>query len=337
MPDGLQFGDVAASYGQMVAQAGGQAKLNNSNMMQYNIQRQDSFKDWQLQQEYNSPVNMVNRLKQAGFSPHSLQGQASLVSAGRADPIRPTQMQNNNMMPSTNMAQMMMSMEQLKLMRAQTEKTQAETNSVNADVQSKGLNYEVDSRTLLDRRVNEVMQQVSTLQNSQVDTQVKKQTLENMKASLADTLEDVKLKQIEALYREPMLLGKNQLQNAQVKQVTAQINHIHAEIQNLNVRTKAEAQQLPFRLEQINQQIQQLKLINEKGNMENQQLPNKLILENNLNQENLRGKKWDNDYKGTIDPQLQRLIDYGGDKLSSFTKFGKLNQVQPSLRKYFGH
>ena len=52
------------------------------NEKMYGIQRADSLADWNMQNEYNSPKNVMARYKEAGLNPNLIYGNGTNASAG---------------------------------------------------------------------------------------------------------------------------------------------------------------------------------------------------------------------------------------------------------------
>lgn len=124
---------------------------NRQNLFYYNLQRQDALKDQATQNEYNSPVNQVARMKEAGLNPHAIGGQATVASQSQAlqrTPIAPASKAPQVTAGTTGFMQLMAA-KQMQNIEAQTEKTRAETQNVLKDGKTKDLQYMADDKNLL--------------------------------------------------------------------------------------------------------------------------------------------------------------------------------------------
>lgn len=272
------------------------------NQLTYQQQRRDSLADWNRQNEYNSPSAQVQRLRDAGISPYTMSGNAVTASSG-APPISKTQMN-----PATDTASSLLAMQNYKNMQLQGDKLQAETDNVNADTRQKELNTSVDSNTLLPRRMNEIEQGLKNIQLTTTSIAEKQQQVQNMKATLEKTLVETSIQRTEDKYRDPILAGKTNLQNAQLKTMQLQMQQIRSQIQQLDIRNDQDVKRFPFELSQITERIQNLKNDNLKQSTELYYQPESLRQNQELKNLDIRNKKYDVDYKETIDPQLLRLM-----------------------------
>lgn len=82
---GAQLGTAAINA---AAQSNINKKTREYNREMYARQREDSLKDWAMQNEYNSPEQQMQRLKQAGLNPHLVYGNGATTTAA---PVRSTQ------------------------------------------------------------------------------------------------------------------------------------------------------------------------------------------------------------------------------------------------------
>lgn len=87
-------------------------------------QNRQNRKNWELQNEYNSPFSQMERYRQAGLNPNLIYGSGQNASAGNAGAIAPYQSQKLDAMDVANFANALMS---LKLGRKNLDKTDAET------------------------------------------------------------------------------------------------------------------------------------------------------------------------------------------------------------------
>lgn len=103
-------------------------KQRRWNDRQYQLQRYFAVKDWNMQNEYNSPANQMKRYKAAGLNPNLIYGSGS-ASAGNATPVRSSEAPAwNPKAPQFDMGAIVQSLGAF----AQIAKTQAETNKLKA-------------------------------------------------------------------------------------------------------------------------------------------------------------------------------------------------------------
>lgn len=104
MPSPLLLGGIAAGSSLLgsAINAGSTARQNRLNRQfsehMYNRQRQDSLADWTMQNSYNHPSAVMQRLREAKLNPHLVYGDGANMPAAQ---IRPAQFSN----PSTEAPQ----------------------------------------------------------------------------------------------------------------------------------------------------------------------------------------------------------------------------------------
>lgn len=277
-----------------------------SNLGYYNMQRQHALQDWQRQNDYNAPKAQMQRLIDAGISPYAMGGNALLAGATQQQ-VRgssmnvPSAYQVNG---AQNALQTMQLLEQAKLINAQRVKTEAETKAIE-------LNTNVDSETLRSRRFAEIWQMEKNLSLTGASIEEKQQQVQNMKATLSATLQEIQIKKIQEVYENDFLKGRNELQNKQLSLISSNIARISAEIAKIKFDTERDKTLLPFQLRKIQEEIGNLKLQNEFKNYENLSVPDYNYYRN----ENL---KLDRDKKAN---------EMGIDELSKW-----LNLINPMTR-----
>lgn len=316
MPIPPIIGAMAAQTGQQLLSGGVQSIFNfgqhRRNLEYYQMQRQDALNDWNRQVEYNSPANQVQRLKEAGISPHSMGGHGVQASVLQSQPRganmgnAPSSYQVNGAINTMNQIQ---AIEQIKNLRAQNEKTQAETASVREDTRQKQLNYDVDAETLRSRRLGEIWTAAKHMEVSDADIQQKRQTVENMKTQLLSITEDIALKRTQNVYEAPLLSGKVDLQNAQKRHISNEIAKIQAEIQRIQVQNDRDVKLLPFDISSIVQKIQQLKLGNERADYENYFEPENLRIHRDTKEAEMESKQYQRDRLKTLSPEMREILD----------------------------
>lgn len=228
------------------------------NLFYYNLQRQDALKDQATQNEYNSPVNQVARMKEAGLNPHALGGQATVASQSQQiqrTPIAPAPKAPQLTSGTTGFMQLM-AVKQMQNIEAQTQKTMEETKNVQKDGKAKDLQYMVDDKNLLNQSTANLMNSIAVLENRQADTGLKQQALVNSKQQLQGMLQDWAMKETERIYQNQYLQGRNNMQTQQIGKIKAEVQRIYQEINNTSAMQ-------PYRIREIQEKIQSLKLGNE--------------------------------------------------------------------------
>lgn len=276
----------AVNAGQTLLNAGVNAVNTNienkQNLGYYNMQRQDALADWSRQNEYNSPVNQVARMKEAGLNPHILGGQATVAS--QAQQVQRTPIASaakSNITAGTTGFMQLMAAKQMQNIEAQTAKTVEETKNVQKDGRQKDLDYMVNDKNQLNQSTTNLMNSVAILENNQADNSMKQQALINSKQQLQNMVQEWAIKETERIYQTPFLQGRNNMQQRQISQVIAQTKRIYQEIAQ-------SSQAQPYKIRQLQEQIQSLKLGNEADNQFNYYQPDYL-------RERNRGMKQNND------------------------------------------
>ncbi|AXH75417.1 MAG: DNA pilot protein [Microviridae sp.] len=306
---------------------------SRQNLFYYNLQRQDALTDQAKQNEYNSPVNQVARMKAAGLNPHAIGGQATVASQSQQlqrTPIAPAPRANQLSSGTTGFMQLMAA-KQMQNIEAQTEKTKAETANVLKDGKTKDLQYMADDKNLLNQSTANLMNSIAVLENRQADTLQRQQALVNSKQQLQNMVQDWAMKETERIYQTPFLQGRNNMQQRQISQVVAQTKRIYQEIAQ-----SSESQ--PYKIRQLQEQIQNLKLTNESDNQFNYYQPdylrerNRSIEQNNNNMPTEHEAKFDR-WLGHFQQITRGLIPYGQDIEDRVTDDGKTWRHTRTTRK----
>ena len=121
------LGSLLGSVVQSSSAAKRQREANAANMELAKYQNEQNFLQWQRENEYNNPVNQLNRLKQAGINPALING--STVDAGTASPLRYTRA-SVNPLPGINLG--LDHMAQLELVGSQIQLNKAKARKENA-------------------------------------------------------------------------------------------------------------------------------------------------------------------------------------------------------------
>lgn len=124
------FGFLGSLLGSIIQSDSAQRQqqaANAANMELAKYQNEQNFLQWQRENEYNTPVNQLNRLKEAGINPALING--STVDAGTASPLRYTRA-TVNPLPGINLG--LDTMAQLELVGSQIELNRARARKENA-------------------------------------------------------------------------------------------------------------------------------------------------------------------------------------------------------------
>lgn len=192
------------------------------NMLNYNRQRRDSLADYNMQNEYNKPINQVKRLTEAGISPYASSGQSLLASAPTP---RPASMGQSGGSRPLDVLQMQQGAEQIKLLKLEQAKKVEETRAIAADADNKRLQYDTDSDDWLNPKQMSNMGKYKHYNVSKLHSDIRKTDFgANLLSEQADT-ELVRRKgmktsneiaDIEKLFRSKLLQGRADLLEGQI-------------------------------------------------------------------------------------------------------------------------
>lgn len=277
---GMSAINAGVSVGTNFLNAGIQNRLNEKtnqrNLDFYRMQRADALTDWTRDAEYNSPSAMMGRLGAAGINPHTVTGGSPVTVSSpqmRAPTMQgaaaPYQVQNR----ATDVSQNLAAIEQLKGMQLQNEKTVAETDQIRANTKQTGLNYEVDTKTLLPRREGEIRQQAAAIAATTASTEQTQQQVQNLKAQLLKTLADTQVSKIEGAYKGKIMSNTTKIQDLEQRRISASIEKLESEINSLNVSTSQSKRMFPRQVEEIIQRTNALRSSSTGTDIENQYKP----------------------------------------------------------------
>lgn len=285
---------------------------HSQNMAYYNMQRQDALSDWRMQNEYNSPMAQMNRMKDAGINPHTMNG-GNIVQTASAQQVRGTQMANApkayQVNSGTQGINTLLALEQIKNVQAQTAKTNQEAKNAAIDAQQKQLVYDTDSETMRSTKIGALWTAEANRDYMLANTEEKKAIIERTKLQMQKDLQDIQLAKTENQYRGELLRGKANLQNSQVKQTAEQINKIRAEVNRLNTENYQSIQQFPAKVRLLAEQIQSLKLGNEGKTYENIYAPEHLRERNTLDTIRARKEAYELQSREVLSPELRELLN----------------------------
>jgi hypothetical protein len=220
-------GQVAGTAIQGTAQGLLNQGQNSQNIKNYRIQHQDAIIDRNNERAYNDPSEVINRLSNAGINPHTIGGNSLVTSSpqtrGSSIAAAPQAYQVNG---ATNQLQMQQGLEQIKLMRLQQAKVEADTRSVEADIKNKDLGYgsevqaygEDGMSVIKKRKLYELEQLLNTLNKTSNESQLIAQNTANAAAANKGIRANSDIAEIEKLFRSDQLQGKNTLMQEQVRQ-----------------------------------------------------------------------------------------------------------------------
>lgn len=116
---------------------GSQAMTNKSNMKLAEYQYQKNLEMWNRNNEYNSPVNQMKRLSEAGLNPNLVYGHGSISNTSTSTPAY----QAPNLQAYTNFSSLGQAFidgfEALRSKRLDNEKKEEEINNIKADTDNK--------------------------------------------------------------------------------------------------------------------------------------------------------------------------------------------------------
>lgn len=301
-----QFGNVAGGVGLGLATQLAGNVLNglvqnqfdkntyNRSIGYYQMTRQDALNDWNAQNEYNSPKNQMQRLKEAGISPYSVSGQ-SVIGANTAQQTRGSNANTpSGYQVNSNMNNLMM-INQAKLLNAQI-------NQVNEQTRGNKIVNDDNERWLQPKSNAAIWSAQAQEEYIKASTEEKRAMLNNMKEDLESKTLDNAQKRLEAIYSNDMLKGKRDLLNKHIQQVQSQTDSIRQQIAKMKTIT-------PFEVSKISQEIQRLRNENEKGAMENVMYPDY------LHERNRAQKQQNDNMPSRHEAEMKRWLDTGTDLL----------------------
>jgi hypothetical protein len=222
----------AIQLGSQVAQVGMQ---DAKNLRQYNRQRRDNLADWHRQNIYNSPVEQMARLKEAGLNPALMYGKSGGTGQSMS-PVPKTEMATG-VVPDLNTG---LSYAQLELMKRQSENAESQTNLNTlkgaTEAQNTALVKQQTAKTGAEAiSAGETAKLATELTNAQLQAQ-----LMQTQGTMAKT-ENIKQATVESKNRvnvaNSQLAINLKMSNAQVQNVQANINKINAELKKIGVDT----------------------------------------------------------------------------------------------------
>ena len=113
--------------------------------------RQFNLKMWELNNEYNSPVNQMKRLKEANINPHLAYSNGSAMNTSNAPASSNASSMPAGVAPQMDingLLQALLTKEQINNIKADTEKKQAEAKNIGTDTESKTLQNGITTKVL---------------------------------------------------------------------------------------------------------------------------------------------------------------------------------------------
>lgn len=235
---------------------------NRRNLNYYNIQRRDALSDYNRDAQYNSPVQQKQRLIEAGYSPHTIAGQAALTSSpqtrGSNIANAPRSYQVNN---STNALQLQQGLEQIKLMKLQQLKVIADTENVQADTDTKVDEYNATKPYRGDMKKYGLEQLITIVNKLAGEQQYTAQQTANAEETNKSIKTNNAIQEIERLFRSDMLKGRNALTQQQVQQLMLKNYRDKVENRYVPRNAKNASDRLQFDTDLQRQQTELLKVM----------------------------------------------------------------------------
>lgn len=277
-------------------------RANQRNLQYYQMQRADALTDMDKMNEYNSPLQQVQRLKQANMSPYLMQGQGNITSMPRSSSISSSPAMNTVNNQPVQLLSMQKGIEEVRTQKLQNQ-------ILGTEAKQRELQYSVDAETMRSKAIASIWQQEATLNDTKQSIEQKKQTVENMKQNLLLLVEDTQLKKTQNIYQNDLLAGNVRLQKAQHLQIMAQTNKIKSEIERINIQNNQDVKRFSFQLEELQQRITSLKLDNEFKNYENANAVDYLYSRNKKSEYEANKAKYESDYMHTLSPETRHFMD----------------------------
>lgn len=214
---------AAQGLGNMISQAVQNRKNRKFQQDMYNQQKADNLKFWEMENQYNSPVMQMQRLKDAGLNPNLVYGSGANAQGGNIS--APSQNVSDQKAPQMPDASFLMDMYNMKKIDAQTDLTrqQIENNIANEKLATGSLaiqnltkaRMQTDNQYLAESLDDRIKQISAALGLTTQQTRTSAAVEDNTKQTTLNQAQD--------------LLFKAENQKWTVKQLIAQLAKIQAE------------------------------------------------------------------------------------------------------------
>lgn len=266
----LGAAQLAGAGANAYAQGKQNKKTRKWNEKMYAQQYADNLKNWHLQNDYNKPINQINRLKEAGLNPMLMQGDANLgmanAQASGADvkSWNPTAPQID---PQTITAPLnaVLTQRQIENTGASTSNTQAHTAKTQIDILHERLKIAktADERDLIQGQITNLQHQDDYLVSqsaflasqkalNEFDLKLKEDlrtntidmataTLRSINAGISRTFSDIALnsaKTSESYAAARLSKALTSLNEANFVKVMAEVGYIGAQTNNVKANTE---------------------------------------------------------------------------------------------------
>jgi hypothetical protein len=231
---------AAIEFASQVSQVGMQ---DAKNLRQYNRQRKDNLTDWHRQNQYNSPVQQMARLKEAGLNPALMYGKSGGTGQATSPPSK-TEMATG-VVPDLNSG---MKYAELELMKSNMKNNESQTdlNTLRGatEAQNAALLAEQTGKTAAEKQTAQATADLATeltnaaLQAQLIDIQGKSVGIEKTKAETANVKQSTAESKNRVKVANSQLAINLKLSNAQVSNIEANINKINKELEKLGVDTQ---------------------------------------------------------------------------------------------------
>lgn len=140
---GIAAGAALAGQGiNAMAQSSMNKRTRQWNERMYALQRQNSLQDWHMQNQYNSPTQQQQRIKDAGLNPHLMYGQGTV---GQADQVKqPTAPNWNPKAPQMDLGAVAQQAIMYRQAEANIARTEAETQAIQSRTVSQDFQNQVN-------------------------------------------------------------------------------------------------------------------------------------------------------------------------------------------------
>lgn len=143
-----------------------QSRINKQNIAfareQYSRQREDALADWHMQNQYNSPLAQMERLKEAGLNPHLVYGSGADATTKNM-PRGATSHMPNLRAPEFDLGSVVNMALGTQQIKANIARTEAETERIKADTASGVFDLEVKRAVGVDRMAKELNAKVTSV------------------------------------------------------------------------------------------------------------------------------------------------------------------------------
>lgn len=174
--------------------------------------------------------------------------------------------------------------------------------------------YALNNEFSREQRIYNLRQQSAQFKNIEADSDNKFQQLENMKGALRKLLVETQLSEIERNHRDANLNVNRQLAESRIRQTGASVDKMLSEIRRMDVSTSQDVKMFQYRIDEMIERIQSMKLGNEHQSYENYFAPDFLSAKTRKEGFEADMAKNQSEFLNTLDPSVRYIVERMGGK-----------------------